>query len=165
MATNLKHLTLLPLSAAALAALGAIASPAPAQADPLPYGPDTCLEGFVWREARDGDTVCVTPAVRNRTAEENQLAASRREPNGGAYGPDTCKQGYVWREAFDGDTVCVTPEIRAEAVTDNAAAESRKAANTQQELNPQPLPPAEVVNTGKPPWCALPDPLGITPGC
>jgi hypothetical protein len=161
---TLKQLTLLPLSVAALAAL-TFAGPAPAQADPLPYGPETCLEGFVWREANPSDLVCVTPAVRSRTAQENQRATSLREPNGGPYGPDTCKQGYVWREAFAGDTVCVTPAIRTEAATDNAAADSRKAANAQQELNPQPLPPAEVHNTGQPPWCVLPDPLGISPGC
>jgi hypothetical protein len=129
-----KHPTLLSLSAAALAALGAIAGSGPAQADPSSYGPDTCLEGFVWREASPSDHVCVTPAVRSRTAQENQLTASLREPNGGPYGPQTCKQGFVWREAFDGDTVCVTPDIRAEAATDNAAAESRKAANAQQGL-------------------------------
>jgi hypothetical protein len=72
----------------------------------------------------------VTPSVRDRTAQENGVAAQRRDPNGGPYGPDTCKQGYVWREAFDGDHVCVTPEIRTEAAADNATAESRKAANT-----------------------------------
>lgn len=97
----------------------------PVQADPLPYGPDTCVQGFVWREARTSDTVCVTPDVRDRTAQENADPTLNREPGGGAFGPDTCAQGFVWREAFDGDTICVTPEIRQETWDDNAAAESR----------------------------------------
>jgi hypothetical protein len=117
------------LSVAMFAALGAIASQAAAGADPLPYGPDTCTQGFVWREAGPGDVVCVTPAVRSSTAQQNQAAAQNREPNGGAYGPDTCKQGFVWREAFGGDVVCVTPGIRSQAASDNSAAASRKAAN------------------------------------
>ncbi|MEU7728592.1 hypothetical protein AB0B78_25660 [Streptomyces sp. NPDC040724] len=29
------------------------------------YGPDTCLQGYVWRESFDGDTQCVTPAERD----------------------------------------------------------------------------------------------------
>lgn len=29
------------------------------------YGPDTCLQGYVWRESFDGDTHCVTPAERD----------------------------------------------------------------------------------------------------
>lgn len=37
-----------------------------------PFGPDTCKEGYVWREARPGDHVCVTGATRTRTTEENQ---------------------------------------------------------------------------------------------
>ncbi|WP_329391384.1 hypothetical protein OG625_40310 (plasmid) [Streptomyces sp. NBC_01351] len=29
------------------------------------YGPDTCKQGYVWRESFDGDTQCVTPAERD----------------------------------------------------------------------------------------------------
>lgn len=109
-----------------VAALAAVALPAPAMADPddLPYGPDTCIQGLVWREARTGDTVCVTPEFRSRTAAENANPAANKEPLGGTYGPETCKQGFVWREAFDGDTICVTPDIRAANLEANAAAES-----------------------------------------
>ena len=124
------------IPAAILTALGALGSAAIAAADPLAYGPDTCIQGFVWREANPNDHVCVTPAVRSQTAQENQLAASRRDPNGGPYGPDTCLQGYVWRDAFEGDHVCVTPDIRDEAANDNAAAASRMVAN-----QPEPPPP------------------------
>lgn len=137
MNANARYSTLLPLTAAIAAV--AVAFPVPAQADPLPYGPDTCIQGFVWREARSGDTVCVTPATRDTTAAQNAAAAQNREPNGGAYGPNTCKQGFVWREAFGGDVVCVTPDVRTQAANDNAAAASRKQAN-----QPAPVaPPAQ----------------------
>lgn len=86
-----------------------------------PSGPDTCLQGFVWRDAFRGDHVCVTPDVRNQAAADNNLAASRREPNGGPFGRDTCRQGFVWREAGPRDHVCVVPETRAQARNDNAA--------------------------------------------
>ena len=38
------------------------------------YGPDTCKQGWVWRDAYDGDHVCVTGATRDRTAAENKPA-------------------------------------------------------------------------------------------
>lgn len=119
---------LLPLSAALVLVAGI--APTPALADPLPYGPDTCVQGLVWREARPGDTVCVTPAVRARTATENAHPGSNKDPLAGS-GPDSCSQGYVWREAFDGDTICVTPAERSETLAANAAAESNKQANQQ----------------------------------
>jgi hypothetical protein len=90
------------------------------------WGPDTCLEGFVWREAAPADHVCVTGAVRAQTAYDNSQAAARRSPIGGAYGPDTCIMGYVWREAFSGDHVCVTGATRTQAQADNAQAGARR---------------------------------------
>jgi len=98
---------------------------APASAAPHSHDPDACIYGFVWREARNGDTVCVKPEVRARVAQENSTPMLNRQPGGGAYGSATCMQGFVWREAFDGDTICVTPEIRRDTLADNAAAESR----------------------------------------
>jgi hypothetical protein len=89
------------------------------------YGPAGCKQGFVWRAARPSDLVCVTPQTRDETAQENQAAAARRDPKGGAYGQDTCLQGFVWRGAFEGDHVCVTPQSRDQASADNAAAASR----------------------------------------
>ena len=97
-----------------------------AQERPQPYGPDTCVSGYVWREANPSDHVCVTPDVRTRTAQENAAAASRVDP-AGAYGPNSCKQGYVWRNAYQGDAVCVSPGIRDDDAADNAAAASRVA--------------------------------------
>jgi hypothetical protein len=61
----------------------AVASSGTVLADPgdLPYGPDTCIQGFVWREAFDGDTICVTPGERADTKADNAAAASRRQVN------------------------------------------------------------------------------------
>jgi hypothetical protein len=84
-----------------------------------------CRSGFVWREARHGDLVCVPPEARDRTAQENAEAASLVDP-AGAYGPSTCVQGYVWREAFDGDLVCVTPDVRDLVAEENRLGPSRR---------------------------------------
>src|SRR6516165_378546 len=124
-------------SAAAAAVMGTSALiPVPAAADPLPYGPDTCIQGYVWREARPGDTVCVTPEIRATVAKQNSTPGANKDPNAGS-GPQSCSQGYVWREAFDGDTICVTPAFRQQMLNDNAAAASRK-----QATQPQPKPNA-----------------------
>ena len=87
---------------------------------------DRCLDGFVWREARQDDHVCVTPQSRRRVARENRLAVARRELHGGAYGPETCVSGFVWREAYAGDTVCVTPSVRSLVKEENRQAEARR---------------------------------------
>lgn len=91
------------------------------------YGPDTCIQGFVWREATANDTVCVRPNVREQTQIDNSQAVARRSPIGESRGPNTCLQGYVWREAFPGDAVCVTPQTRSQAALDNRQANARKA--------------------------------------
>lgn len=85
---------------------------------------ERCLQGYVWREARPTDRVCVPPAERTATQQENALAASRRAGSG-PYGPDTCIQGYVWREAYSGDRVCVTPASRTRAAQSNSLHASR----------------------------------------
>jgi len=43
-----------------------------------PYGPDTCMTGFVWREAAPVDHVCVSPQTRQQTLDENARADARR---------------------------------------------------------------------------------------
>ncbi len=83
-----------------------------------------CKPGFVWREARPADVVCVTPESRSMVTQENAVAPSRWDPNG-AYGPNTCIAGFVWREAFDGDVTCVTPERRAAVKEENSVGPSR----------------------------------------
>jgi hypothetical protein len=91
------------------------------------YGPDTCRQGHVWRDAFPGDHVCVIPETRTQSAYDNSQANARRQPGGGPYGPDTCRQGYVWREARPDDHVCVTPDVRSLAASDNSQAAARRA--------------------------------------
>jgi hypothetical protein len=88
-------------------------------------GSDTCVKGYVWRQATPDDHVCVTPAVRSQTQSENAQAYDNADPTKGVYGPNTCSSPYVWRIADDLDYVCVTPATRAQTLADNAAAGSR----------------------------------------
>lgn len=111
------------LGLALVLGLVSLSTPASAAGD---YGPDTCLEGWVWRGAVPSDHVCVTGATRDATAYDNSQAAARRSPTGGAYGPDTCLDGWVWREAVVGDHVCVTGATRTQARNDNAQAAARR---------------------------------------
>jgi len=89
------------------------------------YGPDTCIQGYVWREAVPNDHVCVVPAVRAAARLDNQQARYRVSATIHHSGPDTCRNGYVWREATPEDHVCVLPAVRTQARADNAAAPSR----------------------------------------
>jgi hypothetical protein len=139
MPTKLKY-TLLPLTTAIAAVAATVAVPAQA-------GPLDCVSGYVWRNARDGDAVCVTPATRDAVAQQNANRGANKDTNG-AYGPPSCKQGLVWREAFDGDVVCVTPEFRQQMWDDNGAAASRLASN-------QPAPPP-----AQNPLCGFQNPIG-----
>jgi hypothetical protein len=100
------------------------AAPSPGGTSNCSYGPNTCVMGFVWRDARANDQICVTGDVRSQAAADNAAAASRRA-GGGPYGPDTCLQGFVWREAFPGDVVCVPPPTRSQAAADNQQHASR----------------------------------------
>ncbi|MGH8728733.1 MAG: PASTA domain-containing protein [Burkholderiales bacterium] len=86
-----------------------------------------CQPGYVRRESRPGDLVCVKPEVRDQVAMDNKAAGERRQPGGGAYGPNTCRSGLVWREAYEGDLVCVDPKQRDQAKADNAQAANRVA--------------------------------------
>jgi hypothetical protein len=92
-----------------------------------PRDRDVCASGYVWREARPSDHVCVTPESRTLVKQENSRA--RQRWTSGAYGPHTCTQGYVWREAFQGDDVCVTPERRDQVREENRVANSRRASH------------------------------------
>ena len=108
-----------------IVAAGIAALAFPTAAGAADNGPNTCLNGYVWREAYAGDTVCVTPKTRERAAQDNAAAASRRDPNAGS-GALGCQDGYVWRTARASDLVCVTPNIRDQVRADNAAAASRR---------------------------------------
>jgi hypothetical protein len=99
--------------------------PVDAEVTLLPYGPDTCRNGYVWRDAIPGDHVCVTPERRQVAADENAIAGSRYDP-AGAYGPNSCVAGFVWREAYAGDVVCVTPGRRSQVAQENAEGPSHR---------------------------------------
>jgi hypothetical protein len=88
--------------------------------------PDTCAQGYVWREAFPNDHVCVTPETRSQAAYDNSQATARIDPINKSYGPDTCIQGYVWREAIPSDFVCVIPETRDKTAYDNSQAANRR---------------------------------------
>lgn len=77
----------------------------------------TCKTGYVWREARPSDLVCVAPESRALIATENQNAAQGVQPGAAPY----CRSGLVWREAFSGDTVCVSPLRRDQVRQENQA--------------------------------------------
>ncbi|MFJ7247188.1 hypothetical protein ACIQWA_21440 [Kitasatospora sp. NPDC098652] len=106
---------------AAVLALGGAALGA-SSAHAQDFGPDTCRQGFVWRDARPGDHVCVTPDIRSQAAFDNSQVPVRTLADG------FCVQGFVWREAWVGDTVCVTPETRAQTRFDNSQADDRRLA-------------------------------------
>lgn len=60
---------------AVVCALGAsVVMSAPAAAQ---YGPDTCRQGFVWRDSYPGDHVCVPVETRERAARDNVRAPYR----------------------------------------------------------------------------------------
>jgi hypothetical protein len=113
-----------PAPSRAQTEVGDMSRVTPERHRPATPAPGTCKSGYVWRGARDGDGVCVTPGSRQRVQQENASAASRVDPNG-AWGPASCLPGFVWREAFDGDTVCVAPSIRDRVREENATAASR----------------------------------------
>jgi hypothetical protein len=92
-----------------------------------PFGEDTCLYGYVWREAGPDDRICVTGDGRAQTQADNAVHDSRVVPGGGPYGANTCQPGFVWREAFAFDQVCVTPENRERAANQNQLHSSRRA--------------------------------------
>ena len=61
------------------------------------YGGETCLPGYVWREASPSDLVCVTPATRDQTAYDNSQAQNRL-----AY-PDSRRWDYPRWGGVDGN--------------------------------------------------------------
>ncbi|HYS34853.1 MAG TPA: hypothetical protein VEO01_04330 [Pseudonocardiaceae bacterium] len=92
------------------------------------FGPHTCVNGFVWREAFTSptfDDVCVTPDQRSQAAADNAAAASRINPARLVFGPNACQNGFVWRQADSFDYACVTSAERSQVAADNAAAPSR----------------------------------------
>ncbi len=106
---------------AAAAAVVATGLQTTAKAAVCPYGANTCLNGYVWREATSYDLVCVTPDQRDQAYYDNQAGPGRIDPNG-AWGPNTCVSGYVFRLATPDDLVCVTPAQRDQVAYENSYA-------------------------------------------
>lgn len=96
---------------AALVVTAGLATASTAAA-PGPFGPDTCVSGFVWRESTPNDHVCVDPDTRFFVKKDNEQPTRFRSPTDRTYGPDTCMQGFVWREAIPEDHLCVAPGVR-----------------------------------------------------
>ncbi|GHH77835.1 hypothetical protein GCM10018793_26880 [Streptomyces sulfonofaciens] len=94
----------------------------PTASAPLPYGPDTCRPGLVWREATPQDHVCVNPDVRRFTRIQTQEGEQHRDPQDRTYGPDTCRPNFVWREATPDDHTCVAPQVREAKIRENIEA-------------------------------------------
>jgi hypothetical protein len=95
-----------------------------------------CLPGYVWRDARDGDGVCVTPADRDVAHNQNAEGQFTHLP-----GTNGCRPGYVWRDAWDGDGVCVTPSERDQVHRQNAEAASHSvSASSPVPIGPSPHP-------------------------
>ena len=92
-------------------------APAPPAPAPAPAGgaAGSCKPGFVWRNARNGDVVCVTPQERDAAASQNLHALGNRVE----VTNNTCKPGLIWRNAWDGDDVCVTPQESDDARRQN----------------------------------------------
>ncbi len=86
------------------------------------HQPGTCKDGYVWREAKPGDDVCVTIPVADQTSKDNLEAKSRLAIV--AFGPDACIPGFVFRVAFFGDAVCVTQAVRDQTAKENMEAAS-----------------------------------------
>ncbi|NOT18516.1 MAG: hypothetical protein HOP20_10710 [Sulfuriferula sp.] len=101
-------------------------SPRPIGGAPLPYGPDTCKQGYVWREAYPNDHVCVTPVSREQAKADNAQRQARMASPHAKSDNDSCVMGYVWREAIPSDHVCVTGDIRERTKQENAEAASHK---------------------------------------
>jgi hypothetical protein len=94
-----------------------------------------CINGFVWRQVRSDDLVCVTPETRAQVRSDNAKARERVVPPSPgeialrkiclpgvqceSSAPRPCLSGFVWREAVAGDYVCVTPATRDQAKEDN----------------------------------------------
>jgi hypothetical protein len=119
--------TLLGISGAALALWPRPRPPAsPSPAETALIETKGCKEGFVWRLAIFGDSVCVSRADYDEVQAQNANARNNRSPAGGPYGDNTCRVGYVWRDAFENDLVCVTPFERDKAKQQNADAANNR---------------------------------------
>jgi hypothetical protein len=103
---------------------------------------DACADGYVWREAVEGDHVCVSPGSRELAKADNANAEQFRARRGS----DECVQGFVWRLAKPEDHVCVSETTREQTAQENAVAYSRLASGPPEAFRAKEraLPPAKV---------------------
>lgn len=120
------------------------------------FGVNTCLPGFVWRDAFAGDQVCVVGATRSQAANDNQQAPQRRVP-----GSDTCIPGFVWREASPSDHVCVTGATRTQTAADNASVGTRRDPQCANPAQTDASPPSFVPNATTIAFFRVPDNLQV----
>src|SRR4029078_2843965 len=81
-----------------------------------------CSPGYVWRDAFDGDLICVSPQRYAQVQDENRYASQHIDPNWTApslASPEDCLEGYTWRLAGPDDAACVTFEASDQATYEN----------------------------------------------
>ena len=104
-----------------------------ATAEAVFLSPLCCKLQYVWRNAFQGDYVCVTPGERDQAAADNVAAASHYSSNYTKSVPGTKSvpygvclgEGYGWRQAYMGDYVCVYLGQQTQVATDNSSLPSR----------------------------------------
>jgi hypothetical protein len=85
---------------------------------------DACAEGYVWREAFDGDRVCVSPATREQAQADNATAAQRRAAAAVPLPP--AKLGcHTFREGEWREIPCATEEEAKRMPRPEVAIENR----------------------------------------
>jgi hypothetical protein len=98
----------------------------------LPYGPDTCKPGFVWRDAVRGDHICVTPERRQKVADDFHTAKSRapapsdlciyvEDPIACARGQGPCLEGFVPRDVPGENVIVCVDQKEADLIAQENA--------------------------------------------
>ena len=87
---------------------------------------DACAEGYVWREAFEGDHVCVSPGTREQAQADNALAAQRRATAKAAVPLPPARLGcHVFRAGEWREVPCATEEETKRMRRPEVAIESR----------------------------------------
>lgn len=137
------------------------------------YGADTCMPGYIWRQANPNDHVCVTATEREQVAYDNTQAAARscgneavKDPGCVAaimsYGNIACVNGFVWRSAYSGDVVCVTGSQRTQVTSDNSQASTRLSNLPAPTATPTITPTATATSTPTPAATSTPAPTATS---
>jgi hypothetical protein len=87
---------------------------------------DACADGYVWREAFDGDHVCVSPASRAQAQFDNANAPQRRATGTPAVPLPPAKLGcHAFRAGEWREIPCATPEETSRMPRPEVSIESR----------------------------------------